>query len=130
MNFTADEIALARELKANGLQWEPRVGHYVYDELAYCQQTSPFQEQVYFILNYGYFMKAIGGVDRFKEIMIWLPTWYDCRQILEGLNVDATELAESLEAANALAKGTERIILYQLISKRLSKKVAVLSEHS
>ena len=70
MQFREEEIILARRLRDRGLPWEPKPGHFVYDETGFCRQPSPFQEKVYFILNYDYFMKAVGGVDRFKSIMI------------------------------------------------------------
>ena len=62
MHFSEQEITLAKRLKQLGLVWEPQAGNYVYDPTEFCQQPSPFQERVYFILNYNYFMKAVGGV--------------------------------------------------------------------
>ncbi len=51
MRYTEAEIELARQLRRNGLAWEPQAGNYVYDETAFCKQPSPFQDRVYFILN-------------------------------------------------------------------------------
>ena len=73
MRFTAEEIEMARHLRQLGLTWEPRVGHYVYDETGFCQKGSPFQDRVYFILNYDYFINQVGGVDRFKQIRAHCP---------------------------------------------------------
>ena len=119
MNFSAEEIEIARGLFASELDWEPTAGNYVFDETGFCPQPSPFQERVYFILNYDYFMKRVGGVERFKKIMTWLPTWYDCRQILGSMHVGAAEVVAALEAADALAEGSERVTLYRLIASRL-----------
>ncbi|MEM7313177.1 MAG: hypothetical protein AAF497_08495 [Planctomycetota bacterium] len=120
MNFSEQEIALARELRVAGLPWEPRAGHYVYDETGFCKQPSPFQENVYFILNYNYFMKTVGGVERFKEIMLWLPTWDDCRQLLANQGIEAEEISKFLSVNDSLESGTERFALYQLIAEKLS----------
>lgn len=124
MQFSAEEINLARRLRQAGLAWEPRAGHYVYDETGFCKQPSPFQEQVYFILNYDYFMKAVGGVERFKEIMIWLPTWHDARQLLDSLDVPNERVLACLESENAIALGIERYVLYQLLESVLASRVA------
>lgn len=118
MRFSDEEIRVAKQLRRQGLSWEPMAGHYVYDETGFCKQPSPFQEKVYFILNYGYFMKTVGGVERFKEIMIWLPTWYDTRQILEAWQVSHQEIGEWLREQGALERGQERLALYKLILAR------------
>ena len=120
MQFTEEEIELARTLRADGLAWTPRAGHYVFDETGFCQQPSPFQQGVYFILNYPYFMKTVGGVDRFKEIMTWLPTWFDCREILESLAVPGEAIAQTLRHNDALHHGCERVTLYRMIAAKLS----------
>ena len=120
MNFSNDEILLARELRAQGLPWEPRAGHYVYDETGFCKQPSPFQKKVYFILNYNYFMKTVGGVERFKEIMLWLPTWDDARELLRRFEVSDQEILACLKKHEAIERGTERIALYELIASQLT----------
>ena len=64
INFTGKEIQWAKQLRDVGLAWEPRAGNYVYDETGFCQQPSPFQDKVYFILNDDYFTKAVGRIER------------------------------------------------------------------
>lgn len=120
MKFSHDEINLAKQLKQKGLPWEPAAGHYVFDETGFCKQTSPFQEHVYFILNYDYFMKAVGGVERFKEIMTWLPTWHDSRKLLHSLGVDDSLVTEKLQAQDAIRNGTERLALYEMLDAKLN----------
>ena len=119
MMYTEAEIELARQLRRAGLSWEPKPGNYVYDETAFCKQPSPFQERVYFILNYPYFMKAVGGVDRFKEIMTWLPTWDDARQILRSFNVSDQQILNYLREQRAIERGSERPALYEMIASAL-----------
>ena len=58
--FSGEEINAARQLRRIGPSWEPKAGHYVYDETGFCEPTSPFLENVYFILNYPCFMRAVG----------------------------------------------------------------------
>ena len=120
MRYTDDEIHLARQLRDRRLLWQPKAGHYVYDETGFCKQASPFQDRVYFILNYPYFMKTVGGVDRFKEIMTWLPTWEDARQILRNHHVSDQQDLAHLCNEHAVEDGTERFALYRLIASSLS----------
>lgn len=117
--YSEAEIELARQLRRSGLAWEPQPGHYVYDETAFCKQPSPFQDRVYFVLNYPYFMKAVGGVDRFKEIMTWLPTWEDAREILRSLRVADDQILDYLREAGAFENGCERLRLYEMIASAL-----------
>ncbi|MBD13908.1 MAG: hypothetical protein CMJ72_04875 [Planctomycetaceae bacterium] len=124
MQFSDEEIKLARELREAGLAWEPHSGHYVHDETGFCKQTSPFQEKVYFILNYDYFMKSVGGVVRFKQIMLWLPTWDDARRQLKLLGVPDASVVDRLEHTRAIEQGNERFILYQLIKSALAEQTA------
>ena len=121
MRFRPEEIELARELLQAGLQWEPKAGHFVYDETGFCRKTSPFQTGVYFILNYDYFMRQAGGVERFKEIMTWLPTWHDAREILRDFGIADEELAAKLHERRAIEDGRELIVLYELILDRLRR---------
>lgn len=111
MKFTEEEMATARRLRDAGLDWVPTAGHFVFDETGFCKQPSPFQDSVYFILNYEYFMKTVGGVERFQEIMTWLPTWFDCREILAVLNVSSSDITHRLEETSAIEEGNERFCL-------------------
>ncbi|MAR08889.1 MAG: hypothetical protein CL681_02800 [Blastopirellula sp.] len=113
--FSLAEIELARSLQRHGVPWEPAAGHYVYDETGFCKQASPFQDRVFFILNYPYFMRTVGGVERFKKIMTWLPTWSDVRQLLDDQGVSAQECVQHLQEKDSLARGTERHDLLALL---------------
>jgi hypothetical protein len=120
MQFSPQEIDMAREFRRLGLPWEPRAGHYVFDETGFCRKGSPFQDGVYFILNYDYFTNHAGGVERFKEIMLWLPTWHDARDILQSLGVSDQEVAAELRERRAIEAGQELLVLYELIAEALS----------
>jgi hypothetical protein len=119
MQFSPEEINMARILRRLGLPWEPRAGHYVYDEAGFCRKGSPFQPGVYFILNYDYFMNQAGGVERFKEIMLWLPTWHDARSILQSFGVSDQEVAVELRERRAIEDERDRLVLYELIAEEL-----------
>ncbi len=121
MKFSSQQIALAIQFKERGLAWEPTVGNYVYDATAAVKPTSPFQEHVYFLLNYDCFMDRVGGVERFKTIMTWLPTWSDAREILRSLVVSDKEVQDELVCSRALEDGSELLQLYELIAQHLSK---------
>lgn len=118
--YSDDEIEAARRLRRLGLNWEPRVGHYVLDETGICLKGSPFQDKVYFILNYDYFMQLCGGVVRCKEVMLWLPTWEDLRQVIQELGVCDSEVAAYLSDRHAVESGLERLALYELVESRFS----------
>ena len=82
---------------------------------------SPFQDRVYFLLNYDCFTRKIGGVDRFKSLMTWLPTWDDARQILRSLSVPDAEIQHELAAAEAFERRAELQVLYELIARELER---------
>lgn len=119
MMFSSDEIQLAKTLKAQGLSWEPTVGHYVFDATSHCRYPSPFQERVYFILNHAYFMRDVGGEDRFQEIMVWLPTWEQSRAILRDAGVSDQDVVSHLQKTDAFESGQERMQLYRMIQSRV-----------
>lgn len=119
MKFSDTEISLANELRRLNVPWTPSVGHYVLDETGVVQRGSPFQQGVYFVLNYDHFMSLAGGVDKFRETMLWLPTWEDCRAVLRDLKVPDNDVVSHLSAASAIENGNERIVLYELIRSTL-----------
>ena len=115
MRFADEQIRQAKRLKTLGVPWIPQAGHFILDPTGFCPQPSPFQDGVYFILNYDYFMKKVGGVDRFKEIMIWLPTWYDARELLRQFDVPDTDVADHLAKQNSIERGDELTALLDML---------------
>ena len=134
MYFCPKLLRLAEEFKRLGLRWEPSVGNYVYDAAGAVPQSSPFQDHVYFLLNYDCFMQKVGGLARFKAIMTWLPTWSDARAILQALGVSNAEVAEQLIRTEAIDTDNELLVLYEMIAARLrqerSSPAVVSSENS
>ncbi len=123
MQFRETEIELARHLRDLGLQWQPKPGHFVFDETGLVDRPSPFQDHVYFILNFDYFMELAGGIERFKKIMTWLPAWCDARAVLQSLGVTDVQVGEVLHREHAIERRSELESLYQLIESTLRRRV-------
>lgn len=123
MQFSAEEIYLAKRLHDLGLPWEPQPGHYVWDEAGLIDQPSPFQERVYFILDLKHFLRRSGTLDAFKTSMVWLPTWHDARDILSAMGVGPEVVTEALQRQAVLQHREELLTLYRLIACRLREAV-------
>lgn len=119
VQFTSWQIDLAQQLKTAGLPWIPAVGQYVYDTFGVVQAPSPFQDRVYFILNYDYFVGRLGGLERFTQYLTWLPTWEQARVALRSFGISDAELGAELTRRDALAHGIELQVLYELMRDRL-----------
>ena len=98
-------------MKAEGLDWEPCVGHYVFDRGRVCRRNSPFQSRVYYILDYDCFLRHVGGEAVFRRGMVWLPTWSDIRILLRDRGVADREVASI--AADGILEGNELTRLYR-----------------
>ena len=121
MTFSEPEIELALRLKDRNVPWEPAVGHYVYDAGGIVDRPSPFQAHVYFVLNYDYFMGLVGGLERFRREMTWLPTWEDARDLLGRLRISDADVQAALSQTKAIEQRCERLALYRLICERLPR---------
>ena len=119
MQFSAQEIHGATQLRDLGLGWEPQPGQYVWDEAGLIEPPSPFQNGVYFILDLKHFLRRSGTLDGLKQSMVWLPTWRDARLILHTIGVDNSQVAEALQAQSALEQHQELLTLYGLIAAHL-----------
>ena len=123
MQFSAEEIHLAKQLRYLGLPWEPQPGHYIWDEAGLIDQPSPFQERVYFILDLKHFLRRSGTLDALKTSIVWLPTWHDARDILAAMGVGHEVVAEALQGQAVLQHREELLTLYRLIACRLREAV-------
>ncbi len=119
--FTNEQIDLARRLKQAGLEWQPRPGHYVYDEAGMIEPPSPFQERVYFILDLKHFLRRSGTIDELKRGMTWLPLWHQAREIASRVEIDDATITSRLSAADAFVQRRELDLLYTLILERLTR---------
>ncbi|TWT97450.1 hypothetical protein [Neorhodopirellula pilleata] len=119
-SFSQDEIRLAHELKAAGLPWHPRPGHYVWDGEPLIQHDSPFHDRVFFILDLKHFLRRSETIERLVESMVWLPTWEQCRVELADRSVPSNEVVAHLQATDAFANQNERLELYVLLLRTLA----------
>lgn len=119
MFFTEQQLQQAIRLKSLGLTWKPSAGHYIYDAARLLKPTSPFQKNVYFLLDISCFIRAVGDPKTFQQSMVWLPTWEHARQILGSLNVPESRIAAQLRGGSGGALGEELDQLYQLIEAAL-----------
>jgi hypothetical protein len=130
VKFTQRLIDIAIELKKLELPWEPAVGNYVYDVNNVVKPSSPFQEGVYFLLNYDCFTSRLGGVERFRDVLVWLPTWDDARQLLRSLGCDDAEQSRELAQSGAIDNGSELLKLYEMLLERLRTRHALHARRS
>ena len=79
--FTSNQLRLAKQLKQAGLPWEPRIGQYAWDPQRTIRPKSPFQDRVYFFLNFPCFVEYFGSLETLKSAMIWLPTMEQATEI-------------------------------------------------
>jgi len=115
VRFTAEEIELAHQLKAAKLDWTPQVGHFVWDGEALIEQSSPFHDRVFFILDLKHFLRRSGTMQRLAESMVWLPTWSQLRECLRRQGVSDEQVDQYLRRTDAIRQGTEREQLYRLL---------------
>ena len=119
--FCEEELQLARRLKAAGWKWRPAPGHFTIDEKRQIERGSPFQDGVYFILNYDRFVAIAGGVDSLIGSMTWLPSYEQCREELRRMGVDDASQLRCLVAEAAFEGGRERVALYRMLLKHLAR---------
>ena len=120
---SSQQCALAIQFKEMGLEWEPTV-NYVYDATA-AEAIFPFQEHVYFLLNYDCFMDRVGGVERLKTIMTCCHG--AMREILRSLGVSNKEVQDEPVRSRATEDGSELLKLYELIAQHLSMPPRLLT---
>lgn len=120
MKFSQSELELAQLLKAYGLEWTPQCGQYVLDQSGLIEQESPFQPNVFFILDLKHFLRRAGTLEELKQRMCWLPDWQDARQLLQTMGVTSADVRRRLLDSQALENQTERLELYRLLEEHMT----------
>ena len=120
MWFSRQEIATAMTLKKMGLQWIPRAGHYVWDAHDSIRPTSPFQRGVFFLLDLECFVQYFGSLDEVKERLVWLPTWEQCRAVLQQSGISNEQVAARLYRQSTV----DRLTLYHMLAEVLRKNTS------
>lgn len=119
IRFTDEEIRYAIELKRKGLNWEPRPGHYVWDEAGMIEAPTPFQEKVHLIHDLEQFARRPERISLLQASLVWLPTWHDARALLDQMGISNETIVHRLRAEKAIEHGKELLTLYKLINEHL-----------
>ena len=117
MRFTEKQRRLALNLKNRGLLWEPQAGHYAYDQQKRIKPGSPFQDGVYFFLDFPCFVQYFDGIDNLRDSMVWLPTWEQAVKLIQYLDGDLDELA--VGSVSQLEGNAELDFAYAMIERLL-----------
>jgi len=112
-------LDLALELKTAGLPWEPGVGCFVWDRQGRIASPSPFPKRIYFILSMKRFLSIFDDVAEMKRCLVWLPTWYQARQILQRLQPPGIARFSERPASQPSSPDAELMGLYRSIRQRL-----------
>ena len=120
--FSKTLCLMAKKLKAQGLDWEPHVGCFVWDEKEHMKVPSPFPGGVYFILNLGHFLRIFENTSQMKAKLVWLPTWQQVRLVCLRLNVDESQMQKAFRSLEYQNPAKDLMILYKLILNALSNR--------
>lgn len=115
--FTERVCIFAKSLKENGLIWDPHPGCFVWDPTRALKVSSPFPNNIYFVLNVSHFEKLLGNKQTMRRRLVWLPTWYQARQLLQKLNTPP----EEIQACYTEDPEQELLNLYTKILNGLSR---------
>lgn len=115
MIFSDRLIELAVRLHSSRHEWKPAPGHYVLDPHRIVERASPFQERIYFVLNYPHFVRLAGGEDQFREKLVWLPTFEQARELLRSIGVSNVQQQQLLIETDSIAENRELETLYEAI---------------
>lgn len=118
--YDAKLIHLALELKQLGIPWTPHVGCFVHDQQAVITSPSPFPDRIYFILNMQRFIHIFGSVEKMKQQLVWLPTWYQAVQLCHQLSVSDEELNSAASPAVHNSPVDEMVRLYKAMATKLA----------
>lgn len=120
--FSDAEISAAKSLRADGLEWNPAVGHYCFDEGGLVEAPSPFQDRVYFILDLRHFLRRANTIERLVAEMCWIPTWRQTRDLLRARGITDQQVQKHLMDSDAISSGDELRILYQFLRDNLHSR--------
>ncbi|MEL7265659.1 MAG: hypothetical protein AAFN70_21510 [Planctomycetota bacterium] len=98
MQFSKSEIQICRQLRDAGLNWQPVPGHYVFDDDQVLPHTSPFQENVFFVLDLQHFLRYVDSIDAMRQRMFWLPTWEQARRWLANAGISPQQSVDQISA--------------------------------
>ena len=112
-------LDLALELYAAGLPGEPDVGCFVWDRQRIIASPAPFPKHIYFILSMNRFLAVFGDVEEMKRRLVWLPTWYQARQLIHRLQIRDLDRGLQWHANPSASPEAELMGLYHHILQHL-----------
>lgn len=113
--FNEAHCRLALKLKEAGLSWKPQVGCFVWDRDGSIEASSPFGNNIYFILDMKPFLRRFGGIERISSALVWLPTWHQACWICERLGVDPDVVGGVNRGKAEAMAGEDLLDLYEVI---------------
>jgi hypothetical protein len=118
--FSPELCKKAEQLKQNGLAWSPHVGCFVWDKDEHIEASSPFPHRVYFILNMGHFLKRFETPENMARHLVWLPTWYQIRQVCDQLAIAPEKIKKYIFSENHAENNL--VALYEIVLEELKNK--------
>jgi hypothetical protein len=116
--FSQELCRLALEMKEAGLPWKPHVGCFVWDRQNRIPAPSPFPLDIYFILNLNHFTRILGSLEEVGRAMVWLPTYTQCRHLLDKLSINGEKVLKSFTDANGDLVALYKEILAAAVQRR------------
>jgi len=120
--FTSRVLELAQRMKQAGLTWSPHVGCFVWDRDDVIEVPSPFPENVYFILNLGRFLRIFETRERMVEKLVFVPTRYQARLILDKLGAGEEFRSDDSRMSKPGEGEADLIEVYEAVLKTLQKE--------
>jgi hypothetical protein len=88
--FERNLCEAAARLKEAGLVWKPHTGCFVWDPHNRIPASSPFPNNIYFVLNLNRFLTFFESEEQMRKELTWLPTWNQGRILCGKLGLDHT----------------------------------------
>lgn len=119
--FTKEHIELAQKLKDSGLEWTPQTGCYVTDINDQIKTSSPFDHDIYYVLDLDYFLRTFGSEEKMKASLTWLPTFLEALQICTIRGMTLPQLQENGINLSNVDPGSELLKLYKILVDHLDE---------
>lgn len=122
--FNKRVLKSALNLKNLGLDWQPHVGCFVWDEQKQIGVPSPFPDNVYFILSLPRFTTIFGSIENIKKALVWVPTWHQAVLLNKNGGMARTESVTIDGAAETDQPDAHLLQLYNDIANHLRKDIS------
>ena len=120
--FDRRHCEMAARLKEAGLRWFVHPGCFAWDPDGLLIDSSPLPNRIYFILNTSIFARALGGIEKVRRKLVWLPTWHQARLLCREYEVPDEAVAAIWPSSVPMGPGDELIALYGLLLEKLHER--------